>query len=148
MLPKKAIFDTPIKLLIMKKFKILFWISTGLIFLFQGVMPALTGHTEMAKEGIQHLGYPEYFGSMLTICKVLGAVVLIVPQIPKQLKEWAYAGFTFDFVFAAVSLYVVDGLNAAVFFPIIVLGVLMVSYFTFHKLSGITKTTSYETQTV
>ena len=46
----------------MKKNKIIFWIATAIIALFEGVMPALTSQTELAKEGIRHLGYPEYFG--------------------------------------------------------------------------------------
>lgn len=132
----------------MKKFNIIFWISTGLIFLFQGVMPALTGHTEMAREGIRHLGYPEYFLTLLNIFKILGAITLIIPQIPKRLKEWAYAGFTFDFIFASLSIYIVDGFSAAVFFPLMVLGVLMISYFSYHKLLKTTKIQNYETQTV
>jgi uncharacterized protein YjeT (DUF2065 family) len=36
----------------MKKYKISFWLATGFIFLLEGVMPALTSQTEMAKEGI------------------------------------------------------------------------------------------------
>lgn len=132
----------------MKKLKIVFWISTGLIFLFQGVMPALTGHTEMARQGILHLGYPEYFLPLLNIFKILGAIALIFPKFPKRLKEWAYAGFTFDFIFASLSIYFVDGLTAAVFFPLIVLGVLMISYFSYHKLLKTNKITTYETQTI
>lgn len=42
----------------MKTSKIIFWVTTTLIFLFEGVMPAFTSQTEMAKEGIRHLGYP------------------------------------------------------------------------------------------
>ena len=87
----------------MKKEKIIFWITTICIFLFEGVMPALTSQTELAKEGIRHLGYPQYFGNTLAVFKVLGALALIIPQIPKRLKEWAYAGFAFDFIFAAIS---------------------------------------------
>ena len=118
----------------MKTTKILYWVSTTLIFLFQGVMPALTGHTEMAKEGIRHLQYPEYFGMALTVFKVLGGVILIVPQVPARIKEWAYAGYTLDFVFAALSLWAVDGFGGEVLFPIVVLAILMVSYFSYHKL--------------
>ena len=44
----------------MKKTKVIFWMATVIIFLFEGVMPALTSQTELAKEGIRHLGYPEY----------------------------------------------------------------------------------------
>ncbi|MFA7273934.1 MAG: DoxX family protein [Crocinitomicaceae bacterium] len=119
----------------MKQTKIIFWTSTILIFLFEGVMPALTSQTELAKEGIRHLGYPAYFGITLTIFKVLGSLALILPQFPKRLKEWAYAGFVFDFLFASVSHFAVDGFNFEGVFPLIVLGILMASYFTFHKLN-------------
>lgn len=119
----------------MKKQKLLFWISTGLIALFEGVMPALTSQTELAKEGITHLGYPIYFGNALVIFKVLGVLALIIPAIPKRIKEWAYAGFAFDFIFAAISHGAVDGINGNTFFPFIVLAVLAVSYVSYHKIN-------------
>jgi hypothetical protein len=120
----------------MKKDKIFFWTSTSLIALFEGVMPALTSQTEMAKEGIHHLGYPEYFGMALVIAKVLGVIAITVPQIPKRLKEWAYAGLSFDFIFAAISHGAVDGINGDAFFPMIVLAILMVSYVYYHRLNN------------
>jgi hypothetical protein len=119
----------------MKKQKLLFWISTGLIALFEGVMPALTSQTELAKEGITHLGYPLYFGNALVIFKVLGVLALIIPAIPKRIKEWAYAGFAFDFIFAAISHGAVDGINGNTFFPFIVLAILAVSYVSYHKIN-------------
>lgn len=118
----------------MKKDKIIFWVTTTLIFLFEGVMPALTGHTEMAKEGIRHLGYPEYFGTMLVVFKVLGTLALIIPQIPTRIKEWAYAGFAIDFIAACVSLIAVDGISGLAFFPLIVFAVLITSYIYYHKI--------------
>ncbi len=120
----------------MKKEKIIFWTTTILIALFEGVMPALTFQSEMAKEGIKHLGYPEYFGNALVIFKVLGVLALIIPQVPKRLKEWAYAGFAFDFIFAAISHGAVDGMNGQTFFPFIVLAILMLSYVYYHKLNA------------
>lgn len=120
----------------MKKHKIIFWITTILIFLFEGVMPALTSQTEMAKEGIRHLGYPEYFGVILTVFKVAGALVLIIPAAPKRLKEWAYAGFTFDFLGASASYIAVEGFGFNAIFPLIVLGILMLSYVSYHKLNS------------
>lgn len=120
----------------MKKEKILFWTATTLIALFEGVMPALTSQTELAKEGIRHLGYPEYFGNALVVFKILGVLILVIPQAPKRLKEWAYAGFTFDFLFAAISHGAVDGINGQTFFPLVVLGVLAVSYVYYHKLNA------------
>jgi len=118
----------------MKKDAIIYWSTTILIFLFEGVMPAFTSQTEMAKEGIRHLGYPEYFGVALAIFKVLGAIILVLPKFPLRMKDWAYAGFGFDFIFAAISLAVVDGMNAMVFFPVFTMIILGISYFYYNKL--------------
>ncbi|WP_100615171.1 DoxX family protein [Confluentibacter citreus] len=116
--------------------KIIFWTATIIIFLFEGVMPAFTSQTELAKEGIRHLGYPEYFGNALVVFKVLGALALVIPQVPNRIKEWAYAGFTFDFLFASISHFAVDGFDFQTIFPIIILAILMVSYVYFHKLNA------------
>lgn len=115
--------------------KIIFWTATILIFLFEGVMPALTSQTELAKEGVRHLGYPDYFGNALVVFKIIGSLILVIPQLPKRVKEWAYAGFTFDFLFASISHYAIDGFDFQTIFPLIVLAVLMVSYIYFHKLN-------------
>lgn len=121
----------------MKKEKVIFWISTIVIALFEGLMPALTSQTELAKEGIRHLGYPEYFGNALVAFKVLGVLAIIIPKIPTRIKEWAYAGFAFDFLFATISHGAVDGINGQTFFPLIVLGILAISYIYYHKLSSV-----------
>lgn len=120
----------------MKKDKIIFWTATIIIFLFEGVMPAFTSQTELAKEGIRHLGYPEYFGVALVVFKVLGALTLVIPKAPARLKEWAYAGFTFDFIFASISHWCVDGFDFQTIFPLIILAILMVSYTFYHKING------------
>jgi hypothetical protein len=117
----------------MKKNNINFWIATGFIFLFEGVMPALTSQSELAKEGIRHLGYPEYFGTLLVVFKVAGSLILVIPQVPSRIKEWAYAGFGFDFIFASASHVAVDGFSAMACFPLIVLAILAVSYVYYHK---------------
>ncbi len=121
----------------MKKAAIIYWSTTILIFLFEGLMPALTSQTEMAKEGIRHLGYPAYFGTALAVFKVLGSIVLILPKFPKRMKEWAYAGFAFDFIFAAISLAAVDGFNAMVFFPVFTFIVLGISYYYYNQLNTV-----------
>lgn len=117
----------------MKKEQIIFWTSTIIIALLEGLMPALTSQTELAKEGIRHLGYPEYFGNALVVFKVIGVLAIVIPKVPARIKEWAYAGFTFDFLFAAISHWAVDGINGQTFFPLIVFGILAVSYIYYHK---------------
>ncbi|HEY0273964.1 MAG TPA: DoxX family protein, partial [Chitinophaga sp.] len=103
----------------MKSTKIIYWITTILIFLFEGVMPAATGHTQLAKDGISHLGYPDYFRVMLTVFKVLGALVLLLPALRGRIREWAYAGFTFVMISAAVSHTVVDGFTGQTVLPLV-----------------------------
>ncbi len=120
----------------MKTTKTLYWITTTLIFLFEGLMPALTAHSDLAKQGISHLGYPDYFRILLTVFKVAGAIVLILPFFKDRIKEWAYAGFTFNFISAAVSHAVIDGIGGEAIFPIVVLGILAVSYIYYHKMVG------------
>jgi hypothetical protein len=119
----------------MKKDKIIYWIPTIFIFLFEGVMPAFTSQTDAAKEGIRHLGYPEYFGNILVVFKVVGTLILVIPQISSRIKEWAYAGFAFDFIFASLSYICVDGFGFFAFFPLIILAFLAVSYIYYHKLN-------------
>ncbi|MFC5624312.1 DoxX family protein [Algoriphagus winogradskyi] len=123
-----------------KRDKIIFWTATSFIFLFEGLMPALTSQTELAKEGIRHLGYPLYFGNALVVFKVCGTLILMIPKFPKRVKEWAYAGFTFDFIFACISHWAVDGFGFQTIFPLIILAILAVSYSYFHKLNSALKT--------
>lgn len=63
------------------------------------------------------LGYPTYFMTVLGIWKVLGAVVVAVPGLPR-LKEWAYAGMIFDLTGAAASRAATHDGAATVLIPL------------------------------
>ncbi|MBX3257449.1 MAG: DoxX family protein [Chitinophagaceae bacterium] len=121
----------------MKKNKAIYWIFTSLIVLLDGVMPALTFNTELAKQGVSHLGYPDYFRVLLTFFKVSGALILILPFFKGRIKEWAYAGFTFNFISAFVSHMVVDGMGMQSAFPLVALAVLAASYFYYNKIKDV-----------
>src|SRR5215468_4741587 len=95
----------------MRKIKILYWITTAIIVAFDGLIPALTFNTELARQGISYLGYPDYFRIVLTIFKVTGAVILIFPFFKGKIKEVVYAGFLFNFAFASISHFIVDGMD-------------------------------------
>jgi hypothetical protein len=127
----------------MKTTKIIYWTSTVLIFLLDGLMPALTSNTELARQGISHLGYPDYFRVMLTIFKIIGAIILILPVIKGRYKEWAYVGFGINFICAAASHWAVDGFGGQAIFPIIALAILVVSYISYHKMNARSYTHSY-----
>ena len=117
----------------MKRDKTIFWIATGFIFLFEGVMPALTGHTELAKQGINHLGYPDYFRIELNIFKVLGSLAIILPMVPARIKEWAYAGLAITSISAFISNWAVDGFTLNLILPLVVFAILVVSYVYYTK---------------
>jgi hypothetical protein len=112
---------------------IIFWVTTSFIVIFEGIVPVLTFRTELAKEGIRHLGYPAYFGVMIVGFRLCGVVALIFPQIPARIKEWAYAGFVIEFLSASISNMIVDGLTFNFIVPLVVMAVLLLSYFSFHK---------------
>src|SRR6476661_811375 len=118
----------------MKTTKISYWAATIIIFLLDGLMPALTSNTELARQGISHLGYPDYFRVMLTVFKIAGAAVLILPMINARYKEWAYVGFAINFICAATSHWAVDGFGGDTIFPLIAFIILAISYRSYHKI--------------
>jgi hypothetical protein len=97
-------------------------------------LPALTFQSEQAREMMQQLGYPGYFLIMLTVFKVGGALALAIPLVSPTIKEWAYAGFGFDFIAAAVSNWAVKGFGVDVIFCFVALAILIISWIYHHKM--------------
>jgi len=119
----------------MKKYKIIFWITTSLLFVTQGLLPLLTLNAPETKAGMEHLGYPTYFAIMMALFKHVGGLILIIPRGGgTRIKEWAYAGFAFDFIAAFVSIWAVDGVGASLLFPTIAMAVLLTSYYCYHRM--------------
>ena len=50
------------------------------------------------------LGYPAHIAYVLPVTKILGVIAILTKYSP-TLKEWAYAGFFFDFALAAQAHY-------------------------------------------
>jgi len=114
----------------MKKNKTIFWVATTIIILWEGVMPLATilFAPEQATVGTRPLGYPDYFAYALIICKVLGVVAISFPKVPSKVREWAYAGLTFNLIFAFISHAVVDKIFGFMLMPLAFLAILAVSY--------------------
>jgi uncharacterized membrane protein YphA (DoxX/SURF4 family) len=75
-------------------------LAGGITDLLQGRESVVAGRPVV--EVVTQLGYPVYLLRILGILKLAGAVVLFVPRLPR-LKEWAYAGVTFELTGAAAS---------------------------------------------
>lgn len=120
----------------MKKNKTIFWAATVILILWEGIMPlsTLLFAPEYANAGTKPLGYPDYFAYTLIVCKVLGVFAISYPKIPVKLKEWAYAGLTFNLIFAFISHAYVDKNIGYMLMPLAVLGILAVSYIYNNKI--------------
>lgn len=121
--------------LIMKKNKIIYWITTSLAMLMGGVSGFLYLFLPQMKEAFQLMGFPDYFRIELAIAKIIGLFVILLPQVPAKFKEWAYTGFGIVFISAIVAHTVVQGFATAIA-PIVVLVLLSVSYTYYHKLQA------------
>ena len=76
---------------------IVYWIST-IIFAALMIFSALDGlkPTQQAIQLIHDsLGYPIYFIQFISIAKLLGVIVILIPG-RGRIKDWAYAGLFFD----------------------------------------------------
>jgi SNF family Na+-dependent transporter len=114
-------------------FKIIYWTLTvlfGLLMLADGLAGAL--HQAAAVEAIVHLGYPEYFLNIVGTAKVLGAIAIIQNKY-KTIKEWAYAGFVFNTLGALGSRYFTGDTGFLLFFPLILLAIILGSYYLWKK---------------
>jgi hypothetical protein len=114
----------------MKKNKVIFWVATIILVLWEGVMPLGTVlfAPEYVNAGTKPLGYPDYFAYALIICKVLGVIAIAYPKTPYRLKEWAYAGLSFNLIFAFISHAAVDRNIGYMVMPLVFLAILAVSY--------------------
>ncbi len=122
----------------MKKNNVIFWITTVIIALMEGVMPLVTWifAPQYMTIGTKALGYPDYFAYTLIVAKILGVIAIVFPKTPKILKEWAYAGFTFNLLFAFISHAIVDKEIGNMIMPLVVLAVLLTSYIYKDKISN------------
>ena len=120
----------------MKKNRIIFWVATGIIILWEGLMPlgTLLFAPQYVNAGTKPLGYPDYFAHALVIAKVLGVIAISFPKMPDKVKEWAYAGLAFNLIFAFISHACVDRNIMFMLLPLVVLGILAVSYLYHHKI--------------
>ncbi len=122
----------------MKRNKIIFWIATIIIALMEAVMPVGTwiAAPEFMTLGTKPLGYPDYFAYALVIVKILGVIAIVYPKTPGTIKEWAYAGLTFNLLFAFYSHAMVDKNIGFMIMPLVVLGILAVSYIYEKKINA------------
>ena len=116
--------------------QIIYWTLTLIMFL-----PATAGaFVELFTNGpasivkiMLALGYPLYLMKILGFAKILGGIAILTGKLPRM-KEWAYAGFSLDFLGATAS-HVLAGAGDALF-PLVFFPFLILSYHLWHKTAA------------
>ena len=104
------------------------WIVTGLmaaLMLLSAVPDVL--RIPGALMVFKHLGYPPYLLVFLGTAKILGVTAVLAPGFPR-IKEWAFAGLTFDVTGALYSHLSVGDPPAAWMTAVIALALVSGSY--------------------
>ena len=89
---------------------IVYWSST-ILFSALMVFSSASG-LQPTQQAIQlihdSLGYPVYFIQFISVAKLLGVIIILVPG-RGRIKDWAYAGLFFDLAGAIYSGIAVSG---------------------------------------
>ena len=116
----------------MKRTRLVYLISTGLLTAM--MLLSITMYfvkTADIQQVFENLGYPSYIVIPLAIVKLLGLAAIWFSK-DQGLKEWAYAGFFFDFVLAFTAhLAINDGEFGA---SLVAMALLLTSYFSARKM--------------
>jgi hypothetical protein len=117
-----------------KAARITFWISTGVFCAMMAFSAFLYLTSPDIAQAFVHLGFPSYFRIELAVFKLAGICALLLPIVPRWLKEWAYAGFFITLISAFIA-HVASGDGPDKFMaPVIFAGILAASYISFRKL--------------
>jgi hypothetical protein len=119
----------------MKKTNVMYWVFTGLFagaMLFSSIGNVISDDASVQLiSGVLH--FPEYMIPFLGIAKVIGVIGILIPGLPRWIKEWSYAGLFIDLTGATYAIIYTAG------FHVQHLGMLMffipgiLSYIYFHK---------------
>jgi hypothetical protein len=115
-----------------KNTRIIYWMATGLLALFT-LSGSFFMNSQMAIDGIRHLGLPEWFRWELNIGHIIGGLILILP-VGKRIKEWGYVALGIDYISALIAHLSIDGAVSSSFSPLITMALLVASYICYHKI--------------
>ena len=116
----------------MKKDKIIYWTATGIVAAVMFWSAINFAFNPAMKGAFAHLGLPNWFRLELTAAKILGALALLLPAIPRGIKSFAYAGFAIT-MGSAIIAHSASGDGARSLDPVVFLGILAVSYLYYQK---------------
>lgn len=127
-----------IRIIMTRRNTVIYWILTIVVLLptaGSGIPELFASGSQSVVQIFHTLGYPLYLMKILGFCKIAGALAILIGRYPR-IKEWAYAGFTFDFLGAAAS-HLLAGDTTHALLPFIFFLLLMGSYVYWRKSEAI-----------
>lgn len=118
----------------MKRLHLTYWIVTVLFSAFM-IFSSYGGITLMPEAVAllhDHLGYPLYFMRWISVFKIIGAIAILLPNVPVRLKEWAYFGFFIDLVTAAFS-FIALGDPISLWAPMTIFILMLMAAYMLHR---------------
>lgn len=87
------------------KRKLLFWVpNVLLVFAMVGSAVYYFVDTPAVAKVFGELGYPAFTLYFNATAKILGGIAILVPQVPRFLKEWSYAGYLYIMLLALQAM--------------------------------------------
>lgn len=88
------------------KTALLYWVPhVLLLFFMMGSSVYYFIDLPSAVKAFGDLGFPAYTVYFNAIAKILGSIAIIVPAVPRVLKEWAYAGYLYILLMATQAVW-------------------------------------------
>src|SRR6266566_1134500 len=120
----------------MTKDKTIYSIATGIVcsvMVFSAINFNLANPLGPMKGAFTHLGLPDYLRIELSLAKALGVLAVLIPGVPRKVKEFAYFGFGITLISASIAHFAVGDGIMFVIDPLLFFGTLIVSYWYFNK---------------
>lgn len=80
------------------------------------------------------LGFPLYLMKILGVFKIFGGIAILTGKLPRM-KEWAYAGFSMEFLGATAS-HVITNDRIYALFPFSFFIILVIAYILWHNTAA------------
>ncbi len=121
----------------LRRNKIIYWTLTLLMFVpgtLGAFAEAFTSGPASIVKIMLALGFPLYLMKILGVAKILGGIAILTGKLPRM-KEWAYAGFAFDFL-GATAAHVITGDRMYALFPFSFFVILVIAYVLWHRTAA------------
>ncbi|TMM53293.1 DoxX family protein [Maribacter algarum] len=116
--------------------KTIYWTTTGILSLFLLWSSYTYLFSKGTIDGVRNLGFPDHFRVQLAILKVIAVVLILVPQIPLQVKEWAYVGIALFFLTAIIAHTAHKDPFFITMINMVLVALLVISNIYLHKISA------------